>query len=152
VANVRRCSRTGAADWGRLGQMKGHGAKFGRKKEEAIAALLSQRNVEEAARAVGISPNTLLNWMKLPEFEKEYRAARRASVSQTNARFQQTTGAAASIIMKLMVDPKVVDSVRLRAAEYVVNHSAKALEIEDVEVRVAELERAAEASKPAGRH
>ena len=31
--------------------MTGHGAKFGRKKEEAIAALLTQRNVEEAARA-----------------------------------------------------------------------------------------------------
>jgi hypothetical protein len=85
--------------------------------------------------------------MKLPEFEKEYRSARRASVSQTNARFQQATGAAASIIMRLMVDPKVVDSVRLRAAEYVVNHSAKALEIEDIEVRVAELERASDAAK-----
>jgi transposase-like protein len=122
--------------------MRGHGAKFGRKKEEAIAALLTQRTVEEAARAVGISPTTLLSWMKMPEFDKEYRAARRASVSQTNARFQQATGAAASIIMKLMVDPKVPDSVRLRASEFVVNHSAKALEIEDVEARVAELERA----------
>jgi transposase-like protein len=148
VANVRRCSRTGAADWGRLGQMKGHGAKFGRKKEEAIAALLSQRNVEEAARAVGISPNTLLSWMKIPEFDKEYRAARRASVSQTNARLQQATGAAASIVLKLMVDPSVPASVRLRASEFVVTHAAKAIELEDVEVRVAELERAAEASKP----
>ena len=34
--------------------MKGHGAKFNRKMEEAVAALLAQRNVEEAARAVGI--------------------------------------------------------------------------------------------------
>jgi transposase-like protein len=128
--------------------MRGHGAKFGRKKEEAIAALLSQRNVEEAARAVGISPNTLLSWMKIPEFDKEYRAARRASVSQTNARLQQATGAAASIVLKLMVDPSVPASVRLRASEFVVTHAAKAIELEDIEVRVAELERAAEASKP----
>jgi transposase-like protein len=132
--------------------MRGHGAKFGRKKEEAIAALLSQRNVEEAARAVGISPNTLLSWMKIPEFDKEYRAARRASVSQSNARLQQATGAAASIVLKLMVDSNVPASVRLRASEFIVTHAAKALEIEDVEVRVAELERAAEASKPAGRY
>jgi len=40
--------------------MTGYGTKFGRKKEEAIAALLSHRNLEEAARAVGIAPNTLL--------------------------------------------------------------------------------------------
>jgi len=30
--------------------MTGHGSKFGRKREEAIAALLTQRNVEDAAR------------------------------------------------------------------------------------------------------
>ena len=152
MAKVRRCSRTGAADWGRLRQMKGHGAKFGRKKEEAIAALISQRSVDEAARAVGISSNTLLKWMKLPEFEKEYRGARRAAVSQTNARFQGHTGAAATTVLKLMVDSNVPASVRLRASEFVVTHAAKAIEIEDIEARVAELERAAEASKPAGRH
>ena len=44
--------------------MTGHGAKFGRKKEEAIAALLTHRNVEEAARAVGISTPTLIRWQK----------------------------------------------------------------------------------------
>ena len=32
--------------------MTGHGAKFGRKQEEAIAALLSHRGIEEAARAI----------------------------------------------------------------------------------------------------
>lgn len=31
--------------------MTGHGAKFGRKKEEAVAALLVHRSVEEAAKA-----------------------------------------------------------------------------------------------------
>ena len=41
--------------------MKGHGTQFGRKKEAAIAALLTARNFEEAAKTVGIAPNTLLN-------------------------------------------------------------------------------------------
>jgi len=49
-----------------------HGAKFERKQEEAIAALLTQRNIEEAAKAAGIAANTLLNWMKVPEFQKSY--------------------------------------------------------------------------------
>jgi hypothetical protein len=34
-------------------------------------------------------------------------------------------------------------------AKELLNHSAKAIEIEDIEARVSELERAAEASKPA---
>jgi len=41
--------------------MKGHGSKFGRKKDEAIIALLTQRNVEEAAKSIGIATTTLMN-------------------------------------------------------------------------------------------
>jgi transposase-like protein len=51
--------------------MKGHGTKFGRKKEAAIAALLTHRNIEEAAKAVGISSPTLIAWMKVPEFDQK---------------------------------------------------------------------------------
>jgi len=48
-------------------QNTGHGSKFGRKKEDAIAALLTQRNVEEAARVAGIGTRTLIRWLKIPE-------------------------------------------------------------------------------------
>ena len=71
--------------------MEGHGSKFGRKKEEAIAALLTQRNVEEAARVAGIGTQTLIRWLKIPEFQAAYREARRAAVSQSNARLQQAS-------------------------------------------------------------
>jgi hypothetical protein len=54
-------------------RLTGHGAKFGRKQEEAIAALLTSRNVEEAAKLVKIAPRTLLRWLKVPEFEAAYR-------------------------------------------------------------------------------
>jgi hypothetical protein len=36
---------------------------------------------------------------------------------------------------------------RVRAADSIFNHAAKAIEIEDIEARVSELERAAEAQK-----
>ncbi len=65
--------------------MTGHGAKFGRKKEDAIVALLTTRTVEEAARVVGVSTKTLLRWMKEPEFDTAYRAAKRAAFGQTIA-------------------------------------------------------------------
>ena len=92
--------------------MTGHGAKFGRKKEQAIAALLSQKSIEDAARVAHIGTNTLLRWMKLPEFDVAYRQARRAAVSQSNARFQQATGAAAMTVLKLMVDANAPPAVR----------------------------------------
>ena len=127
--------------------MVGHGQKLGRKKEEAIAALLTHRNIDEAARAIGIGATTLWRWQKLPEFQTAYRDARRAAYGQAVARLQQGTSAAATTLLKTMIDPNAPASVRLRAAEAIFNHAAKAIEIEDVEARVAELERAAESSK-----
>jgi hypothetical protein len=123
--------------------MTGHGQKFGRKKEEAIAALLTQRNLEEAAKAAGISANTLLRWLKVPEFQAAYREARRAAFAQAIARLQQGTTAAATTLLKTMIDPGTPASVRVRAAEAIFNHAAKAIEIEDIEARVAILEAAA---------
>ena len=85
--------------------MTGHGAKFGRKQEEAIAALLSHRSIDDAAQAIHVAPRTLLRWLQLPEFGAAYRKARRAAVSQSAARLQQATGAAVSTLLKIMVDP-----------------------------------------------
>jgi hypothetical protein len=127
--------------------MMGHGTKFGRKKEETIAALLSQRNVEEAARFVNIGTKTLLRWLQLPEFDRAYREARRAAFSQSIARLQQASSAAAATLLKIMVDPSAPAASRIRAADSVLGHAAKAIEIEDIEARVSELERTAESSK-----
>jgi hypothetical protein len=133
-----------ASDHGREIQMVGHGAKFGRKKEEAIAALLTQRNIEEAARTAGIGTQTMLRWLKVPEFETAYREARRAAFGQSIARLQQASSAAVSTLLKIMIDPNSPASTRVRAADSILDHAAKAIEIEDIEVRVAQLEAAAQ--------
>jgi transposase-like protein len=124
--------------------MVGHGAKFGRKKEEAIAALLTQRNIEEAARTAGIGTQTMLRWLKVPEFETAYREARRAAFGQSIARLQQASSAAVSTLLKIMIDPNSPASTRVRAADSILDHAAKAIEIEDIEVRVSQLEAAAQ--------
>jgi hypothetical protein len=129
--------------------MVGHGQKLGRKKEAAIAALLTHRNVDEAAQAVDVGATTLWRWLKLPEFQAEYRKARREAFGQAVARLQQGTSAAATTLLKTMIDPGTPASVKVRAAEAIFNHAAKAIEIEDIEARVVALERAAEASRQA---
>ena len=113
--------------------MVGHGEKLGRKKEQAIAALLSQRGIEEAARATGIGATTLRRWMRLPDFQVEYLQARRDVVLQTNARIQQNSGAAAAVLLKLMVDPATPASVKARASQCILEHANKSLELEDLE-------------------
>jgi hypothetical protein len=127
-------------------QMTGHGSKFERKKEEAVAALLTHRNIEEAADAIGIATKTLLRWMKEPTFESAYREARRAAFGQSVARLQQASGAAVTTLLKVMVDSNTPPSTKVRAADSVLAHTAKAIELEDIEARLSQLERAAEAS------
>jgi hypothetical protein len=127
--------------------MKGHGAKLGRKMEEAVAAMLTQSSLEGAARASGVGTTTLLRWQKLPEFQKAYREAKRAAFGQSISRLQQASSAAVSTLLKIMVDPSAPASTRVRAADSVLDHSKQAIEIEDIDVRVAALEQAAESSK-----
>jgi hypothetical protein len=115
--------------------------------EDAIAALLTARNVDEAAKAVGISTRTLLRWMKDPEFKREYQEARRVGYSQAVAKLQHGATAAATTLLKIMLDPATPASVRVRAAECIMNQSLKAIEIEDVNARVSELERALEGAR-----
>jgi len=127
--------------------MTGHGAKFGRKKEEAIAALLVHRNTEEAARAVNVAPKMLLRWLQIPEFQAAFRAAKLAAYSQTIGRLHQMSSAAVTTLGKVMVDPGTPPATKVRAADSILNHTTKAIEIENLEVRLSELERAAESSK-----
>jgi hypothetical protein len=123
--------------------MTGHGAKLGRKQEETIAALLTQRNTEEAARAVGISPKTFLRWMKVPGFDTAYREARRAAFGQCIARLQQGASAAATLL-EMLIDPG--NPSAYVPPKSILSHANKAIEIEDVEARVSDLERVAELS------
>ena len=120
--------------------MKGHGSKFDRKQEEAIAALLTQPNIEEAARVTGIGSTTLVRWLQIPEFQAAYREARRAAFSQSIARLQQASSAAVSVLVKIMVDPDAPTSSRVRAADVVLDRASKAIELEDLDQRIAELE------------
>jgi hypothetical protein len=134
--------------WLKRPQVLGHGEKFGRKKEEAIVALLTHRTIDDAAKASGIATKTLLRWLQIPEFEAAYRKARRAGFAQCVARLQQASSAAVSTLLKVMVDPNTPAASRVRAAGCVLEHATKAIEVEDLEVRVTQLEQAGDVSKP----
>ena len=121
--------------------MTGHGTKFGRRMEQAIAALVSNhRNLEETAKVAGISVATLKRWMRLPEFKAAYLQARWEILFQANARVQINSGAAAAVLLKLMADPATPASVRARIALGLLELANQSLVSEDQEVRIVALE------------
>ena len=130
--------------------MSEFGGKLGGKKDAALLALLSGRSVEEAARSANVTPRTLYRWLEDPEFDAAYRSAKRAAFGQALARLQQGSAAAATTMLKIMLDTGTSPSTRLRAADCVFGHAKNAIEIEGIEARLSNLEYAAEAAK-AGR-
>jgi AcrR family transcriptional regulator len=122
--------------------MTGFREKLGAKQEAAVLAMLTARSVDEAARTAGVAPRTLYRWLKDKEFDAAYREARRMAFGQAIARLQQMSGAAISVLGKVLVDPNTPASTKVRAVDSVLNHAAKAMELEDIAVRVAALEEA----------
>lgn len=132
--------------------MRGHGAKFTRKMGDAVIAILTQRNLQEAAHSAGIGIATLMRWQKVPEFQEALRVARREALSQTLGRLQQGSSAAATTLMKVMVDQNTPASTKVRAADSVMNHALRAMELEDVLERLTKLECASDPSISGGKH
>ena len=110
----------------------------------AIAALLTQRNVEEAARVVGMGTTTLYRWMRDPEFASAYREARLAAFGRASARLRQATGSAVTTIWMIMVDRGSSASIQVTACDLALQHATEASE-KDIEEWASELNRANQA-------
>ena len=114
-----------------------------RQKMERIArAMFEHSSVQKAAAALGISEATVRRWTQKPEFEEAFSEVRREPLSRSGSRLLQGVNAAAGTMVKLMLDPSVPPSVRLHAAESVMQHAEKTYELEDVGLRLKKLEEA----------
>jgi hypothetical protein len=115
--------------------------------DRAIMALLEHATVEKAAAAVGVSSVTLWRWTQQEEFQRRLRLARRQAFSQAVGRLQQASSAAVGTLLRVMTDQTAPAASRVRAADSVLDHAIKAIEVEDLDIRLSELERAADQSK-----
>lgn len=109
--------------------------------EKTIAALLSEPTIEAAAKRIGISARTINEWMRtVPEFEADYRAARREAVQQAITRLQQSSSEAAGVLIALMRNTRAPSYARLAAASKVLDMAVKAVELDDIMARLEALE------------
>src|SRR5258708_33427410 len=95
------------------------------------------------SRSCWYGKKPLRRWMKVSEFQSALRDARREAFGQAIARLQQGSSAAAATLLRIMLDKDTPTSCQLRAADSVMDHAAKAIELEDIEARLTLLEEAA---------
>lgn len=113
------------------------GQRLSRDQEKAIAALMTSPNCTEAARKVGVHPNTIRVWLKQPAFLAAYDAAKDELLAKTIGRLQNDVFAANDALLKLLKDKD--KSVVLRAVELLHGTAVRATEVQGLTRQVGEL-------------
>jgi len=121
--------------------MSGHGDKLSRKQEQGISALLLQPTLADAATAIGVDERTLRRWLREhPAFQAAYREARRQVVQHAIVQVQQATAEAVATLRTVMQAQTAPASAKVSAAKVILETAVKAVELEDLEARIAALE------------
>ena len=112
------------------------------KQHKTISALLTEPTVGAAADKAGVGERTLYTWLSDPAFRTVYLAARREAVNQAVAQLQRISSEAVAVLQQVMSDESKPASARITAARSVLEYSLKAVELEELEQRLAALENA----------
>jgi hypothetical protein len=128
------------ADERRQAQMSGHGEKFGRRREQAIVALLASGTLAEAATSCGIATSTLRRWLRDPEFTQRYQAERSRLLEAAVNLLRKEATAAARTLATVSADTTAPASARVSGARAVLDLVLRAAELQDIEERIAALE------------
>jgi hypothetical protein len=125
---------------------RGHGDKLSGRQEQAIAALLSERTVEDAAAKVPVGYRTLKGWLALPAFQDAYRRARADVLERTVGRLLSITGKAVDTLEALLDGAHA--GTRARAAVAILDHATRGVELLDLDARLRALEERQGGGKP----
>jgi hypothetical protein len=112
------------------------------RQRRAIAALLSSRNVQDAAQAVRVGERTLYRWLADDaDFRKALTIAESALIDDTTRRLISGATAALDALAGLITSAES-ESVKKAAASDWLAHLIKLRELRDIEQRLADLEAA----------
>jgi hypothetical protein len=146
VTELERARQASETEAGRLSAgvsgksgIVGHGAKFPRRMQKAIAALLTEPSVAQAAGVAGVGYQTLLRWPAEPAFLAAYGAAAGAAFASAVRILRRGVDTAISTVSKLSKNLAVPAATRAMAADYLFSQ-AKAGELKDLAARMAALE------------
>ena len=112
------------------------------KQHQAIGALLSCKTVDAAAVAVGVHIRTLFRWLTEPAFRAALSAAEGDLLDVATRRLLTLQGSAIEVFESVLSDPDAGHSVKLKAAQSVLDYLLKLRELRNIEQRLTALEHA----------
>ena len=110
------------------------------RQQRALAALLREPTLRDAAKASGVGERTLFAWLQLPAFAQAYREARGQLLESTLTALQKASGRAVAALVEVLDEPGAKPGERVSAARAVLEFSLRAREVLEVEERLKALE------------
>jgi len=107
--------------------------------DRLVAELLTHPNLEAAAAAAGVSRTSAWRWMKTADFIARLRTARRDAMQRAMARLQEAAAPAVDALCKVLSLGES-ESARVSAARTILEMALRAVELGDIQERLAALE------------
>ena len=117
------------------------------RQQKALAALLTSPSKAAAAKAAGIAPRTLRDYLADPEFQAAYRDAFGNMVEDATRQAPQAISPAMSTLREIVEDREEDAQARISAARAILSHGLKLIETTDILNRLQELETAMEGGR-----
>lgn len=112
------------------------------RQQRAITALLTTRNITEAATAAQVGERSLYRWLNEPAFRAALSAAEGAAIDAATRSLLALQSDAIATIESIMNDCEQPGAVRLRAAQSVLDYLLQLRDLRNMENRLAALEAA----------
>ena len=117
--------------------------KMERSKELALPVLARESNLTKASKEIGVDREQIYNWLRDEEYRKQVDDLRTALVDEAISGLKSNVSKATGVLVSLMEDEN--PQIRLKAANDVINHVAKFIEMRDIEGRLKEMEKVVKA-------
>ena len=115
------------------------GEQMSRKQELAIAALLVEPTIEQAAAKIGVTERTLRNWLREPGFAANFKDRCRLVLDTATSMLSGATEGAVETLRRSLTCGNV--AAEIRAAVGILDHALKAAELLDIIKRLDAVER-----------
>jgi transposase-like protein len=112
------------------------------RERRAVEALLAGASHEAAAAAAGVSPRTLRRWVRLPRFAAALRAAQAQAFDEALGVLRASALDGVHALREVASDCEAPAAARVAAARALLEEGRKAIEVDEIEGRLAKLEEA----------
>lgn len=110
------------------------------RQEAAINFLLSSRTKQEAAQLAGVTSSTMSGWLKDPVFVDALKERTDFVLTEAMAFLKNSATSAARELLRIMQEATREETKRLAACN-IIDYSLKCKELEDLGIRVEQIER-----------